>query len=161
MPTFVAQQITRSHTIQAPAAPADVFPLFTPLGEKHWEPDWNPEMLYPASGAAQVGTVFTTRHGAEPAKIWTIIGYDRDLLRISYLNVAPTSHVTTIDIVCEAIGAQATSATITYTLTALTPQGAAYLDTFTAEHYAAYIASWEVAISHYLRHGRPRAHGRE
>lgn len=154
MPTFIAQQITRSHTIQAPAAPADVFPLFTPLGEKHWEPDWNPEMLYPASGAARVGTVFTTQHGNDPAKIWTIIGFDREQSQISYLNVAPTSHVTRIDIGCEAAGARATSATITYTLTGLTPQGDAYLDGFTAEHYQAYITSWESAITHYLTQGR-------
>jgi hypothetical protein len=157
MSTFVAQQITRTHTIHLPAAPARVFPLFSPLGEKHWEPDWNPEMLYPASGAAQIGTVFTTQHADELVKIWTIIAYDREQMQISYLNVAPTSHLSRIDVGCAATGTQATSATITYTLTALTTQGNAYLDGFTAEHYRAYIAAWERAISHYLAHGRLRA----
>lgn len=158
MSTFVAQQITRTHTIHLPAAPARVFPLFSPLGEKHWEPEWNPEMLYPASGAAQMGTVFTTRHADEPVRIWTIITYDHAQTRISYLNVAPTSHLSRIDISCAATGTQTTSATITYTLTALTTQGNAYLDGFTAEYYQAYIAAWERAITHYLAHGQPRAH---
>jgi len=158
MSRFAAQQITRTHTICLPAAPARVFPLFSPLGEKHWEPDWNPEMLYPASGAAQIGTVFTTQHADEPVKIWTIIGYDREQMQISYLNVAPTSHLSRIDIGCGATGTQATSASITYTLTALTPQGNAYLNRFTEEHYQVTIASWERAITHYLAHGQPLAH---
>ncbi len=158
MSTFAAQQITRTHTIHLSAASEVVFPLFSPLGEKHWEPDWNPAMLYPVSGAAQIGTVFTTQHTDEPVKIWTIVGYDREQMRISYLNVAPTSHLSRIDIGCEAIGTQATSTTITYTLTALTPQGNAYLERFTEEHYQVYIASWQRAITHYLAHGQPLAH---
>lgn len=158
MSTFVAQQITRTQTIHLPAAPAEVFPLFSPLGETSWEPDWNPTMLYPASGAAQVGTVFTTQHASEPAKIWTIISYDPDQTTISYLNVAPTSHLTRIDITCAATGPQTTSADVSYTFTALTPDGSAYLDSFTEDHYRAYIASWETAITHYLTHGRPYAH---
>ncbi|HLZ23642.1 MAG TPA: hypothetical protein VKQ30_16140 [Ktedonobacterales bacterium] len=158
MSTFVAQQITRTQTIRLPAPPNEVFPLFSPLGERRWEPDWNPVMLYPASGAAQVGTVFTTQHASEPMKIWTIIGYDPEQTTISYLNVAPTSHLTRIDIACAATGPQTTSARVSYTLTALTPHGAAYLDRFTADHYQVYIASWEAAIVHYLTHGQPHAH---
>ena len=160
MPTFAAQQIMRAQTIHLPAGPDRVFPLFSPLGEKHWEPDWNPQMLYPASGAAQVGAVFTTQHADEPAKIWTIIGYDRAQTTISYLNVAPMSHLTRIDIACAPAAPQATSASVTYTLTALTPHGSAYLDRFTEAHYQAYIASWERAITYYLAHGQPHAHSR-
>ncbi len=158
MSAFVAQQITRTQTIHLPAAPDEVFPLFSPLGETRWEPDWSPTMLYPASGAAQVGTVFTTQHADEPVKIWTIIDYDPEQTRISYLNVAPTSHLTRIDITCAATGPQATSACVNYTLTALTPHGATYLDRFTGDYYRAYIASWEIAIAQYLTHGQPHAH---
>lgn len=156
MSTFVAQHVTRSHTIHIPAVCEAVFPLFSPLGEQHWEPDWKPTMLYPVSGAAQNGTVFTTQHGDEPPRVWTIVAYDPPL-SLSYVNVAPAARLTRIDIVCAAIGPASTSVSVTYMLTALTPHGNAYLDSFTDAHYRAYIASWEAAITHYLAHGQPPA----
>jgi hypothetical protein len=153
MSDFIAQQITRSHTIHLPATPREVFPLFSPLGEKHWAHGWNPTMLYPSSGAAQVGTVFTTQHANESVKIWTIIGYTSEQNLVSYLNVLHDSHVSRIEVICEPDGAQGSIVHITYILTSLTPQGNTYLDGFTQEHYQEYISSWETAIKHYLLHG--------
>ncbi|MDQ2714501.1 MAG: SRPBCC family protein [Chloroflexota bacterium] len=158
MSVFIAQQVTRSHTIHLPATPHEVFPLFSPLGEKHWVQGWDPEMLYPSSGVAQSGTVFTTQHANEPTRIWTIIAYAREQAHVSYLNVLPDSHVSRIEVSCEAQGTQATLARITYTLTALTPQGNTYLDGFTQEYYQAYISFWETAITHYLLHGHMHPH---
>lgn len=151
MSDFSAQQITRSHTIHLPAAPHVVFPLFSPLGEKHWAHGWHPTMLYPSSGLAQMGTVFTTRHANEPAKIWIIIAYVPERTQVSYLNVLPTSHVSRIEVACERDGDQESTARITYTLTSLTSLGNTYLDGFTQEHYQEYISFWETAITHYLR----------
>ncbi len=153
MSVFTAQQITRSHTIHLPATPHEVFPLFSPLGEKHWAQGWEPEMLFPSSGVAQAGTVFTTRHVNISTQVWVIIAYVREQAQVSYLNILPDSHVSRIEVSCEAEGMLATSAHITYTLTALTPQGNTYLDGFTQEYYHAYISSWETAITYYLLQG--------
>ena len=158
MSEFIAQQVTRSHTIHLPATPHEVFPLFSPLGEKHWAHGWDPEMLYPSSGAAQVGTVFTTQHTNKPTQIWTIIAYASEQAQVSYLNVLPDSHMSRIEVSCEAEGTQATLACITYTLTALTPQGNIYLDEFTQEYYQDYISSWETAITHYVLYGQTPVH---
>lgn len=158
MADFIAQRITRSHTIHLPAPPHKVFPLFSPLGEKHWVHGWDPQMLYPSSGVAQVGAVFTTRHTNEPTRIWTIIGYASEQAQVTYLNVLPDSHISRIEVSCKAEGTQATRAHITYILTALTPQGNTYLDGFTQEYYQDYISSWQTAITHYLFHGWPSAH---
>lgn len=154
MAKFLAQQTTRSHTIHIPAALDRVFPLFEPLGEKHWAHDWNPEILYPPSGVAQEGAVFTTQHDGEPVKIWTIIAYEREQPHVAYVNVLPHAYTSRIEVRCEPDGAQATSVCVTYTLTALTQHGNEYIEKFTQEeHYQAYISSWEVAIRHYLLHG--------
>ncbi len=158
MSMFVAQHITRSHVISLPATLHRVFPLFEPLGEKHWSAGWNPEMLYPPSGVAGVGTVFTTQHADEPTKVWTIIAYEREQAHVTYFNVLPQSHTSWIDVSCELAGAQASSARITYTLTALSPQGNIYLNAFTHEYYQTWISSWQTAISHYLLHGQMLSH---
>jgi hypothetical protein len=155
MSTFVAQQVTRSHTIHLPCTVERAFPLFEPLGEKLWAHDWEPMILYPTSGAATVGAVFTTQHANEQTKIWTIIAYEKELAHIAYFNVLPHCYTSRIDIRCEAAGTQATRAYITYTLTALTPHGNAHIERFTNEQqYRAYISSWEKAIGHYLLYGR-------
>ena len=154
MATFLAQQITRSATISLPAPRDRVFPLFEPLGEKLWAHDWDPEMLYPASGETQEGAVFTTQHDGEPVKIWTIIAHDPEQAHVRYFNVLPGSHTTVVDVRCEADDAAVTSAHVTYTLTALTPAGNAHLDSLTPPHYQDYIASWETAITHYLLHNQ-------
>lgn len=159
MSHFIAQQVTRSHVIHVPATVDRAFPLFEPLGEKHWVHGWEPEMLYPASGDAQVGTVFTTQHAGEPAKIWTIIAYEREQAHVTYINVLPQSSISRIDIRCESDGMEATSVCVTYTLTALTPYGNESIERFTEEHhYQAYISSWEPAIAYYLLHGHIRPH---
>ena len=158
MSTFVAQQVMRSHAIHLPAALHHVLPLFEPLGEKHWVHGWNPEMIYPPSGIAQEGTIFTTRHADEPARIWIILTFEKEQAHIRYLNVLPHSHTSMIDVCCESDGTEATVAHITYTLTALTPQGNIYLDGFTQEYYQAWISSWETAITHYLLHGHMLSH---
>ncbi len=158
MSAFSAQQITRSHAIHLPAAPHEVFPLFSPLGEKRWVHGWNPTMLYPASGATQPDMVFTTQHANEPAKIWAIIAYTPEQSQISYLNVLPTSHMSKVEVACEADGVQRSTVRITYTLTSLTRQGNSYLDGFTQEHYQEYISSWETALTYYLLHGHVPAH---
>ncbi len=43
-----------------PAPPNQVFPLFTPTGEKLWVDGWDPEAVYPESGATEEGMVFKT-----------------------------------------------------------------------------------------------------
>lgn len=159
MANFIAQQVTQSHVIHIPATVERTFPLFEPLGEKHWAQGWNPEMLYPTSGVAQEGTVFTTQHAGEPAKIWTIIAYVKAQAHVTYVNVLPHAYTSRIDARCEPAGAEATSVRVTYTLTALTPHGNEYIEKFMEEHhYQAYISSWETAITYYLRHGHLLPH---
>ncbi|HTK09941.1 MAG TPA: hypothetical protein VL485_22405 [Ktedonobacteraceae bacterium] len=150
MSTFVAQHVTRSHVIQLPVAPHQLFPLFEPLGEKHWSAGWDPEMLYPLSGEASVGTVFTTQHAEEPVRAWIIVAYEKERTHVTYFNVLPGSHTSWIDVRCEPAWTQASNVHITYTLTALTPQGNTYLAAFTQEHYQHWITSWQTAISQYL-----------
>ena|SRR5690242_20969872 len=162
MSNFVAQQVTRSHVILVPAPVDRAFPLFEPLGEKLWVHGWNPDMLYPASGVAQEGTVFTTQHANEPVKVWTIITYEREQAHVTYINVLPQAYTSCIDVRCESNGTEASSVCVSYTLTALSPHGNEYIERFTGEHhYQAYISSWETAIRYYLLHGHMLPHTEE
>lgn len=151
--TFTPLHVSRSGSIHLSSAPARVFPLFEPLGEMQWAQGWEPRMLYPAAGKARIGMVFTTQHPGETDTTWTIAAYDAERFHITYVRLTPGSRLGVIEITCAAAGKHACQATVTYIFTALGEDGNAYIAAFSEDHYAAYMADWEQAINHYLRHG--------
>lgn len=156
--SFVARHIQHTQIIQLAAPPSRVFRLFEPLPERAWAEGWEPLMLYPLTGAAEVGTVFTSSHPGEPDTIWAISAYDKARFHIAYVRVTPGSRVAFVDIQCAERESGTTSATISYTFTALSEAGNAYLEQHTPEHYHHYIAQWERAINYYLQHGKRLQH---
>lgn len=146
-----AKRVVRSEVIDLPAPPDRIFPLFTPAGEKLWVDGWDPEMVYPESGATEEGMVFTTGRPDGSDSVWTITEYDTQNLRVAYVRVTPASDVCTVAVRCEPGPKGGTQAHVTYTLTALTGYGSAYLaDDFSEEHHRKRMATWEEAITRYL-----------
>jgi hypothetical protein len=150
MTQFMARHIARTTTIRLSAPPSQVFPLFAPLGEKLWAPEWNPVMIYPSAGSPETNAVFTTQDHEGPPTVWIIVQFDPTQLQVTYVRVAPHSHVATIAVHCVGEGAETTAAKVSYTFTGLTEHGNAYIDTFSEDYYRAWIQQWEVAINHYL-----------
>jgi hypothetical protein len=152
MSGFVARQVTRSYTIRADGQLDEVFSLFDPIGERKWAEDWNPTIIFPASGIAQGAIFVTGKDGSE--SIWVITKFDKENCNIVYTSVTPNSRVSLIDILCEPNGANRTRARVTYTITALSENGNRYIDSFSKEHYDKWMTHWETAINHYLQYGR-------
>src|SRR5256885_12282353 len=92
----LAQQ-TRSFTFDLPAAVADATPLFGPVREREWAPEWAPRFLHPADAAQRDGAVFTTvGHGG--TRLWVLTEYDPGAGRVAYLVTDPGFLVTEIRI---------------------------------------------------------------
>ena len=155
---FTAEHVSRAQTIHLAAPASRAFPLFEPIDEKQWAAGWEPAMLFPASGAAQEGAVFTTRHADNTDTIWAITSYDPASFHIVYLRVTPGSRVGIIDIRCADAQDGTTHATVTYTFTALSEAGNTFLASFTDAHYQQEMAAWEQAINYALQHGHPLPH---
>ncbi len=156
--SFIAQRVSRTQTICLSALPERVFPLFEPIGEKAWAEGWEPQMLFPASGVAEPGTVFTTRNSEGNESIWTMSVYDPVNFHLAYLRTTPGSLVGQIDIHCQEESDGTTGASVTYTFTALSEDGNEFTARFTEAHYQAMMADWERAINHYLAHGQVLPH---
>jgi hypothetical protein len=119
--------------------------LFTPEGERRWAEGWDPH--YPdATRREEPGAVFTTAHGHH-ASTWIMA--DRAPHRIRYARVAHEATAGTITVERVESSERFTRVRVTYDLTALTPDGAAWLDAFAAG-YDDYIASWEAEIARAL-----------
>jgi hypothetical protein len=156
--SFVAQHIQRTQTIHLAGPPSRVFPLFEPLPEREWAEGWEPTMLFPPSGEAEVGAVFTSHHSGEPETIWAISVYDKASFHITYVRVTADSRVAFVDIRCAGREDGTTSATVSYTFTALSEAGNAFIERYTQEHYQYMMMQWEQAINHYLQHGKRLQH---
>lgn len=158
MTTFTARYTRRTGTILLEGRPEKVFPLFEPVGEKHWAAGWEPHFVYPASEVAQEGAVFMTRYPDAGTATWTITRYEPEEFRVEYVRVVPGWHVGKVAVKCESEEGGRTKAQVTYSYTALSEEGNAFIERFTAEHYGEMMASWEKAINDYLRNGATLLH---
>ena len=120
-------------------------PLFTPEGERRWAgPSWDPS--YPLPDAAQddsaPGTVFTTESTGGDAT-WIVLERRDDGMR--YARVAPGRVAGTIAVACAAVAPGETEVTVTYDVTSLGPEGAAFVEELQGG-YDAFLAGWREEI---------------
>ena len=138
-----------SHTVMVPGDLAAVFASLCPVAELDWAPGWNAVMVYSASGRAERGCVFTTRHDPMPTMVWVCSVYDLDQ-EIEYIRVVPDHFVTIVNIKTTELGGQ-TQCVVTYTHTALSAGGAAFMQShLTEQGFKSDIDEWPAQIAAYL-----------
>jgi hypothetical protein len=150
--------VERSGTFRLAASCEQVFPLFTPLGEKQWAHGWAPQFCYPAAGQPEVGGVFLTEHVGQATTTWVITQYDPAAGYVAYARITPDLAAGTVTVWCEATSPQMTLVHVIYRMTALSEAGNDYVATFSPDHDPNWLASWESAITHYLHHGQMAPH---
>lgn len=122
-------------------APANIaFPLFDPVNETKWDPQWKPRLL---GDRVAEGLVFLVGEG-ESRTAWLVDRYDPADHRIAYV-VAGRSTLTRIAIQLQD-ARSASTATVTYTKTALDPEAVASVEHFAA-HFPLEAPHWETAIN--------------
>ena len=144
-----APALSRTQSFELPLACAEALPLFTAPGERLWAPGWEPEML---SGGTGRGSVFRT-HDGERETVWIVTDYAPEQGRASYARIAQGSNMGMVDVRCRALAPKRSEISVTYTLTGLTPEGRAFVQTFLApEAYADFIREWQTSILAALQH---------
>jgi hypothetical protein len=138
-------RLTGSFGVARP--PGEAFTLFTPEGERAWARGWDPVYPgWPEAGpgvGAEPGTVFVTRHGGR-VTTWVVAAAEPGR-SITYAQVSPGDRAGLVGVSCQGAGTGST-VTVTYELTALSPEGETGLRRF-AQDYAEFLAHWERAIA--------------
>jgi hypothetical protein len=150
----VVEQRTQWFTIGLNGSVADVTPLFGPIREAEWAPDWSPRFIHPAQGVQREGVVFTTTSGLGEDRLWLLTTYEVGSGRVEYVVITPALTASEIKIRVVPDGEQHCKATITYRRSALAPEGnqeVAKLDAHWAEQQQIY---WEKAINEALAKAR-------
>jgi hypothetical protein len=148
--TATIQQRAQSFTIGLNGSVADVTPLFGPVREAEWAPDWSPRFIHPAQGVQREGVVFTTTSGDGRDRLWLLTTYDPPNGRVEYVVITPAFTASEIKIRVLSDGERHSRATITYRRFALAPEGnteVAKLDAHWAEQQQIH---WETAINEAL-----------
>ena len=129
-----------------PISVAAAMPLFTPEGERRWAgPHWDPKYAVPDAAAddSAPGTVFTTESSGGAAT-WIVVERGSD--RIGYARVVPDRIAGTVAVACaEAGSAEATRVTVRYDVTALGPEGVAFVEDLESG-YDAFLEEWRREI---------------
>jgi hypothetical protein len=130
--------------LNAPAAVA--FPLFGPVRESEWAPTWTPKWIYPSEPRqSSEGAVFTT---ASPAGVstWIMTVYDSEKRDVEYVHLIPGRRVTEISIIVHPAGPAASIACVSYRVTALSREDAAFVAHF-AKEFPNEAPHWENAVN--------------
>ena len=137
---------TASFTLEASCRQA--FPLFTAAGERLWAgPSWSPEML---SGSVRRGSVFRTRADGREA-VWVVTNYHPDRGQVSYARIAQGSNMGLVDVRCQNLSPRHSRITVSYTLTALSPEGTTFVTRFLEKkHFKHYIGEWKRSLDAFL-----------
>jgi hypothetical protein len=147
---FVARTVKLTGSIILDAPIAQVFPLFSPMGEKHWVEGWNPEILFPLNADWVEGMVFRTFSDRQD-EIWTISELDLASHRVVYYRVEPGRLVARVEVVCRALNDDHTEVTTLYSYVGLSEAGNAHVADWTDAAYRAKMNRWKESIAAYLR----------
>ncbi|HEX5041345.1 MAG TPA: hypothetical protein VFV75_00460 [Candidatus Polarisedimenticolaceae bacterium] len=140
---------TFSGKLEVRASVGQAFPLFSPPGEVHWVPGWNPEFVDPPAPSWEEGQIFRTREERGEA-VWVVARLDRATHEVTYYRVEPGRYVARIDVVCRASASDRTEVSTTYAFVGLSEFGNGEIAAMTQEAYDGKMARWTEWIERHL-----------
>jgi hypothetical protein len=133
-----------------------VFPLFSPEGERAWVPGWDPELLHPRDTPWAEGQIFRTREERGEA-IWIVTRLQRSDYRVEYHRVEPGRYVARVRVACADAGAGVTVVLTSYAFLGLSEAGNQDIASMTEEDYAQKMRRWKGWIAEHMQQRRQPA----
>jgi hypothetical protein len=142
-------RVERTYIQKIHAEPDRVFPLLCPVRETEWVEGWNPSVVLTRSGFAEPDCIFVTSDSGETA-VWVITQRDPKDHLLEMIKVTPGMTVGKIRIKLEAGGDATPEAEVSYMYTALSAEGAEFVNGYTEEFFTAFMEYWERTLNDYL-----------
>jgi hypothetical protein len=139
---FVARSVEFRGSLTVAGPIEQVFELFSPLGEKLWVPEWNPELLHPPDVSWARGLIFRTQEEKGEA-VWVVTALEREAHEVEYYRVESGRYVARVKVVCRTRADGQTQVDTTYGFVGLSPEGNADIGLMTNELYAEKMKRWE------------------
>jgi len=129
----------------------ELFPLFSPEGEKGWVPGWDYENVMGTTELSE-DYVFLTRkhdHGTRDA-IWIVKKYDPKSHVVQYYKIEPDEKIGVVTVECTELEAERTNVQVTYKYMALSATGEKFVSEFSEDVYDKFIGEWQKLLSNYF-----------
>jgi len=146
---FTPRTLTLNGRVVSPAPVDEVFPLFSPEGERLWVPGWDPELLYPPGVEWAQGQIFRT-HEAHGEAVWVVTRLDRAGHRAGYHRIEPGRYVAHVEVESCAAPDGGTETEVSYTYVGLSADGNREIAAMKQDDYEAKLAHWATWIRAHL-----------
>ena len=143
--------VTHTKSFEMAVPVAQLFPLFSPEGEKLWVPGWDYQNVMGTTELSE-DYVFVTKahdHSSETA-VWIVKKYEPDNYYIQFYRVEAGEKVGIVTVACTELAAAETNVAVTYEYVALSAVGEKFIEGFTAEFYRTFIDEWETLLLRYF-----------
>ena len=146
---FAAKSIELRSGFRLSAPPSAVFHLFSPLGEKLWVPEWDPELLHPPGVTWARGLIFRTQEERGEA-IWVVTALDQARHEVEYHRVEPGRYVARVSVHCRDGADLQTEVVVVYSFVGLSEAGNREIEAMSAPSYEEKMKRWQGWINGYL-----------
>ena len=141
---------TKDFAIGIPVS--ELFPLFSPEGEKLWTPDWDYENVMGSTELSE-DYVFLTKthdHRVKDA-IWIVKKYDPAKYFVQFYKIEPEEKIGVVTVECRELGSERANVKVTYKYTALSARGENFISEFDDNMYDALINEWQTLLLNYWK----------
>lgn len=129
----------------------ELFPLFSPEGEKYWVPSWDYENVMGTTELSE-DFVFLTKthdHGTTDA-IWVVKKYDPQSHLVQFYKIEPEDKIAVVTVKFTELEAERTKVQVTYKYMALSATGEMFISEFSESAYEEFIGEWQTLLSNYF-----------
>ena len=145
------KSVQHTKTFQMDIPIAELFPLFSPEGEKLWLPGWDYENVMGTTELSEDYVFLTKTHShATRDAIWTVKRYDSDAHLVEFYKIEPDEKVGVVKVTCTELDSLRTSVEVTYKYIALSATGNRFISEFTTTAYDEFIGEWKTLLSGYF-----------
>ena len=130
----------------------DLFPLFSPEGEKYWVPGWDYENVMGTTELSEDYVFLTKAHDHRTKDaIWIVKKYDPKSHFVQFYKIEPGDKIGVVTVKCSEQEAERTSVEVTYKYIALSATGEGFVSEFSESVYEKFIGEWQTLLSNYFR----------
>jgi hypothetical protein len=130
---------------------SELFPLFSPEGEKHWVPGWDYENVMGTTELFEDYVFLTKTHDHQTTNaIWIVKKYDPGSHFVQYYKIEPEDKIGVVTVKCMELDAARTEVQVTYKYTALSAPGERFVSGFSESAYEEFIGEWRRLLSKYF-----------
>jgi hypothetical protein len=125
----------------------ELFPLFSPEGEKLWIPGFDYENIMGSTEMHEDYIFFTHGH---PYDIWLVKRYEPSSYFIQFYWVEPFNVVSIVTVQCKPISAAMTEVEVSYDHVGLSEEGEDLINGRTKERFEAFMGNWKIWLEGYF-----------